>query len=64
MEEITNLWEKIEGKKTYFVVGFGIAYQIARYWGAEIDLATFIESVSILLGLGTIRHGVTTTVKK
>jgi len=50
----------MNGKKTYTVILAGLAIVAGSYFQGQIDVAQAINQVVVLLGIGTVRHGVST----
>lgn len=55
------LWTALQGKKTYIIAAFGIASLWVQVWAGTLDQAQAIEGTLGFLGLGAVRHGVSTT---
>ena len=51
---------KINGYKTYIVAGVTVAYAVVAHWGGTIDTNTEITMILGALGLGALRHGIST----
>ena len=54
---------KLEGYKTYIIAAAGIAALWSQVWAGTIDESTAINGTLGFLGLGALRHGVTTSTK-
>lgn len=57
---MSGLWSFLMGKKTYIVAGLTIAGALGNLWSGTIDLPTFEGVVAAALGLGAVRHGIST----
>ena len=55
-----TLLAKLNGWKTYIVMVVGVAYVGTQLWQKTIDLNSAINQITILLGIGAVRHGIST----
>ena len=55
------LWAALQGKKTYIIAAIGILGLWAQVWQGTLDQSTAIDGTFGFLGLGAVRHGVSTT---
>lgn len=55
------IWTALQGKKTYIIAAIGIAGLWAQVWQGTLDQNTAIDGTLGFLGLGAVRHGVSTT---
>jgi hypothetical protein len=60
---MNTLLSKLAGKKTYIVAAAGIAYTLAQMWSGAVDQNTGVNVILGFLGLGAVRHGVSTSTK-
>lgn len=58
---MNQLWDSIKGHKTYVVAILGILYTLAQMWTGAIDQNTGVNIILGFLGLGAVRHGISTT---
>lgn len=59
-----NFWDFLKGKKTYIVSFASIAWLWAQVWQGSVDQNTAIEGTLAMLGLSSVRHGLSTTAAK
>ena len=55
-----SLLSKLNGYKTYIVMVVGVAYVGSELWQHTIDVNSAVDQILVLLGLGAVRHGVST----
>lgn len=61
--------EWLKGKKTYFVIGFGVAIILVQFLVGDVSFMQFISSEAFtnlleLIGVGTLRAGVSKALPK
>jgi len=54
-----NTWNYLQGKKTYIVGAVSILYLLTQYWAGTITPQEAVEGLLAVLGLASLRHGVT-----
>ena len=55
------IWTALQGKKTYIIAAIGIIGLWAQVWQGTMDQNAAIDGTLVFLGLGGLRHGVSTT---
>lgn len=50
----------LNGYKTYIVAGVTIVFAVVSYWGGAMDAQTMELTILGALGLGGLRHGIST----
>ena len=60
---MAKLWAYLQGKKSYIVAAAGILWTGAQLWTGAIDQNTAVDAILGFLGIGTLRHGISTSAK-
>jgi type IV secretory pathway VirB2 component (pilin) len=58
-----SLFSKIEGYKTYIVAVVTVIYALVTMWNGTMDQHTGVAMILGALGLGGLRHGITTSTR-
>ena len=57
-----NFWNWFKGKKSYIVAGATVAYGLAEWWSGAMTQPEAVAFIAGGAGLGTLRHGLASTV--
>lgn len=52
---------KLQGYKTYILMALGVLYAISGFFTGHVDANTAFEIIGGSLGLGTLRHAISTS---
>ena len=59
----SSLWNWLSGKKTYIISFGGVLYTWLQVWDGRVDEQTAVQATLVLLGIGAVRHGVSSSTK-